>query len=493
VNVTDPEQFSENNHAGAAGLDGWLDEQQAQVSGRRPAGVSPAIGELAAELLELAAASNPDPEFAAALERRLRAATISSTPATRPLSTGITKTIRRQTMSRRWLFASAAIAVLVLALLFGSALWNGNGGRPVAAAELWQQANEALVADAGGAPFVYDRLQLSWQSSGSAYEDIVAELWQSADGAQWRYQLTDAAGNILYFLQQSGGEVWQSIHPQPVGSAPLTELFVQPAGEPVALPEGALLHQDVATGWLDLNRLLAERTAACIDLYCLLGIDAASGSLSSVEETTGETGEPVYRIEVSLPADFSRTLVLDRETGRLQAVEDRDRGQLIARLEHVERRGLATDELGEGFFASAPAGLALVQSSPQEGADRVWIVSVSPEPGSVVTTTTRFEVVIGYELASLPKAQIDVALARPDFRPGPGGRLPVERGGQVEVDAAGDEATITFTLGPDELQWLGEDRVEMALWVLMGHFSGVQQISTVAGELFTDYAWTFEP
>ena len=161
--------------------------------------------------------------------------------------------------------------------------------------------------------------------------------------------------------------------------------------------------------------------------------------------------------------------------------------------QHVERRGLAAGELAEGFFANAPDGLALVQSSPQEGADRVWIVSVSPEPGSVVTTTTWFEVVIGYELASLPEALIDVALARPDFRPGPGGRLPVERVARVEVDASSKEATITFTLNPDELQWLGEDRVEMALWVLMGHFSGVQQMSTVAGELFRDYSWTFEP
>jgi len=490
--MTDPGSFSENNHAGAAGLDSWLDAQQARGSAddTLPAGVSPAIAELAADLLELAAATDPDPAFASALERRLQAKAASSAPAPRRLSTGIMRTVGRQTVSRRMILTAAALAVFVLAVLFGSTLLNG---RPAAAAELWQQANEALVAEAQGAPYVYDRLRLSWRSSGSTYEDITAELWQSADGAQWRYQLSDTAGNILYFLQQSDGTVWQSIHPQPVGSSPVTELFVQPAGEPVALPEGALLHQDAATGWLDLNRLLAERATACLDLYCLLGIDAAAGSLSGVEETTTDDGRAVYRVEVALPAEFSRTLLLDRESSRLLAVEDRDRGQLVARLEHVERRGLAAGELAEGFFTSVPDGLALVQSSPQEGADRVWIVSVSPEPGSIVTTTTWFEVVIGYELASLPEALIDVALARPDFRPGPGGRLPVERVARVEVDASSKEATITFTLNPDELQWLGEDRVEMALWVLMGHFSGVQQMSTVAGELFRDYSWTFEP
>ncbi len=491
--MTDPDPFSENNHVEAAELDRWLDEQQAKRSDRPPAGVNPAISELAAGLLELTAASDPDPTFASALEQRLHATAVSSAPAPRPLLTGVMSTMRRQTMRRRLVLTAAALAVLVLAVLFGSTLLNKNGGRPVVAAELWQQANETMMAEAGGAPYVYDRLRLSWQSSSSAYEEITAELWQSASGAQWRYQLSDPEGQIIYFLQQNGSERWQSIHPQPVGTAAVSELFVQPAGEPVALPEGALLHQDAAAGWLDLNRLLAERAAACLDLYCLLGIDAAGGNLSSVEETTTDGGRAVYRVQVALPAEFSRTLLLDRESSRLLAVEDRDRGQLVARLEHVERRGLAADELGEGFFASAPDGLTLVQGRPEEGADRLWIISVSPEPGSTLTAPTQFEVVVGYELVSVPKARIDVALARPDFRPGPGGRLPVERVAQVEVDANGSEASITFMFNPDELQWLGEDRVEMALWVLMGHFSGVQQMSTVAGELFRDYSWTFEP
>lgn len=394
-------------------------------------------------------------------------------------------------MPGRLIVTAIAVALLALVVLAGGELLGERTPRMVTAAELWQQANVALADEAAGAPFVYDKLELTWQSSGNAYEKVLGELWQSADGTQWRYQMSDTEGNILYFLQQNDGAIWQSIHPQPVGSTAVTELFVQPAGEPVALPEGALLHRELTAGWLDLNRLLAERTAACVDLYCLLGIDAAAGSLSGVEETTWEDGRAVYEIAVALPAEFSRTLVLDQESGRLLAVEDRDRGQPVARLEHLERRGLTADELGEGFFAGAPDGLALVQASPQAGADRVWIVSVSPEPGSTLATATQFEVVVGYELVSVPEARLEVALAQPDFQPVAGGRLPIIRLGQTEVDAASSEARFTFTLRPNEEQWLGTS--ELALWVTLSHFTGAHTLEIIAGELFTDYSWTVAP
>jgi hypothetical protein len=283
--MTDPNLISENSHAEATELDRWLDEQQAKENDARPAGVDQKTGELAVELavelLELAATSEPGPAFVEALEQRLLAAAALQSEA-HHLSTQSRQPKWRQTMPGKSAATAVAIAILVLAVVAGSQLLGEKASRPATAAELWQRANGALVDEAGDAPFTYDRLRLSWQSSDNDYEDIAGELWQSADGAQWRYQLSDAAGTILYFLQQSDGQVWQSIHPQPVGAVAVTELFVQPAGEPVALPEGALVHHDLAAGWLDLRRLLAERTAACVDLYCLLGFEAAAGSLSGV-------------------------------------------------------------------------------------------------------------------------------------------------------------------------------------------------------------------
>jgi hypothetical protein len=394
------------------------------------------------------------------------------------------------------MLVAAALAVVIvglLGLLAGEWL-KDIGSRPVAAAELWERANGALTSEADGAPYVYDRLELAWRSSGNVYENVLVEVWQSSDGTDWRYQLTNERGEVLYFLQRSHGEVWQSVHSQPLGAGPVSEVFAHTAGEEVPLPEGALLRRDAALGWMALDKMLSERAIACLDLYCLLGIDKEDvAMLTGIEEAIWEDGRAAYLLEVDLPLGFTRTLVLDRDSSRLIAVEDRDRGELISRLVHLERRGMTAAELGETFFASVPTGLRLSRTEEQVGVDRVWIIHTSPAPGSIVTTTTPFEVVIGYELVSLPEALIDVALARPDFRPGPGGRLPVERGGRVEVDADGNEATITFALGPQELQWLGEDKVEMALWVLMGHFTGAHQISVVAGELFTDYQWTFVP
>jgi hypothetical protein len=486
--------FSANNSREAAELDAWLDQQIGKATDESPAGLSAVTSKLAVEMLELAAASEPDPVFAADLEQRLQAVispAISHRPAPR---TDVMNPTREKPVSRKFLVTAIVVVAFGLLASFASGLPMQQGSQPVVAAELWQRANAALVTEVGAAPFVYDRLALSWRSSGNVYENVTAELWQSTDGTQWRYQLSSQQGELLYFLQRDEGEVWQSIHTLPLGEATVTELFAHTAVEELPLPEGALLRRDAAVGWMDLDTMLAERAAACLDLYCLLGIDEdGAAGLAGVEEATWEDGRAVYVLEAALPAEFTRTLVLDRESNRLVAVEDRDRGELIARQVHLERRGMTAAELGETFFASVPTGLTLARTEEQAGVDRIWIVHTSPAPGSVVTATTPFEVVIGYELVSLPEALIDVALARPDFRPGPGGRLPVERGGRVEVHADGNEATITFALGPQELEWLGEAKVEMALWVLMGHFSGAHQISVVAGELFTDYQWTFVP
>jgi hypothetical protein len=491
--MADESNFSARDSDKATELDAWLEQQMAGSISRPATGIQASTLELAAAMLDLAAESEPNPAFTDALERRLQALPVAA-PARRPVQSDIEMPRRRPAMTKMLVVAALAVVTVGFLGLFAGEWLKDIGSRPVAAAELWERANVALTREADDAPYVYDRLELAWRPSGNVYENVLVEVWQSSGGTDWRYQLTNERGEVLYFLQRSDGEVWQSVHSQPLGAAPVSEVFAQTAGEEVPLPEGALLRRDAAVGWMDLDKMLSERAVACLDLYCLLGIGQEDVAvLAGVEEATWEDGRAVYLLEASLPLGFTRTLVLDRNSSRLIAVEDWDRGERISRLVHLDRQGMTTAELGETFFASLPVGLTLARTEEQVGADRLWIIHASPAPGSVVTATTRFEVVIGYELASLPEALIDVALARPDFRPGPGGRLPVVRGGRAEVNASGDEATISFTLGPEELQWLGEDRVEMALWVLMGHFSGAHEMSVVAGELFRDYQWTFVP
>ena len=290
--------------------------------------------------------------------------------------------------------------------------------------------------------------------------------------------------------------MWQSIHARPVGTDQVDELLVQPLGEEVTpLPEGTLLHRELGTGWLDLNLLLSRRQAACLDLACLLGIETVAGAtLAAVEETTAGD-RPAYALEVVLPADFTRTLLVDRQSYDLIAVEDRDRGDVIARLEHRERRALTGPDVSEAIFAALPAGVSLVRAGEEAAGavDRVWIVSATPAPGSSLEGPTRFEVV-GYELASLPEALLQVALARPGYEQTEG-RLPLINGGQMQVEAPGGEVTVSFSVNPAEEQWPG--RASCRFWSPWRNLAvasawrawPASSLPTIRGKSFPDTAW----
>jgi hypothetical protein len=58
--------------------------------------------------------------------------------------------------------------------------------------------------------------------------------------------------------------------------------------------------------------------------------------------------------------------------------------------------------------------------------DRVWIMSISPEPGTAVDQATVFEFEIGYELLSAPEAMLKLHLAHPDWQSMTTGQLPIE-------------------------------------------------------------------
>lgn len=488
-----------NGYHVAQELDAYLTARQTDPQAPRPRGLPRDEAALAEALVELAAATVPDPAFADHLEARLSPAGEADRPS-RLLTTWrtVVTTIRRQTMHRQIrsktllpLASVAALLVLLAGALFLSGLWPG--ARTASAAELLDRADETLAAQAGDAAVVYDRLSLSWQMA-APNEEVTAELWQAEDGARFRYQLTAADGTLLYFLQRDGDRIWQSIHPQPVGAAGVQQIVEQAAADPAPPPEGALLHGDLSVGWSDFTWLLAERRAACTGLYCLLGVGGAGDDAVTAGPVAEETvaGRPVVAVTLTMPGDWQRTVRLDRETMALVEIVDEANGAAVARLRHVERRALPAGEVAAGFFSMMPPGVEMVSRETGAGAaDAVRLLDIAPQPGAPLSGTTTFTVTVGYDLHSVPEAVLRVDLARPGFADVTDGRAPIVGGEQVAVSADQHEATVTFTITWSEEAWLGAG--EMAPLVTLGHFTGAGRLENLADRHFLDVAWEVTP
>jgi len=489
-----------NGYHVAEELDAYLTARQTDPQASQPHGLPRDEAALAEALVDLAAATVPDPAFVANLEARLSPSAESDRPS-RLLTTwrNVVTTIGRQTMNRQMrsktllpLTSVAALLVLLAGALFLSSAWPG--ARTASAAELLNRADEALAAQAGDAAVVYDRLSLSWEMA-APNEGVTAELWQAGDGARFRYQLTATDGTLLYFLQRDGDRIWQSIHPRPVGAAGVQQVIEQPAADPAPPPEGALLHGDLSVGWTDFTWLLSEHRAACTGLYCLLGVDGAEDDGVTAGPVTEETvaGQPVYAVTLTMPGDWRRTVRLDQETAALVEVVDEEDGNLVARLHHVERRALPAGALAADFFRRTPPGVELTSGEigASGAADTVRLFAVAPQPGAPLSGATTFTVTVGYDLNSVPEAMLRVDLARPGFADVTEGRAPIVGGEQVTVSADQHEAIITFAVDWSEEAWLGPG--EMAPLVTLGHFTGAGRLENLADHHFLDVAWEVAP
>jgi hypothetical protein len=405
--------------------------------------------------------------------------------------------------------------------LFGPAALSelGSGPAPVSAAEILLRADAALAASLDENTILYDRLSLDWQTGLTTGRNAVVELWQAPDGNRFRYQLTDADGNLLYFVQRDGDRVWRSVHTQPVGAESVTKVYALSLGAyraelSVDSSPWLLFYNDLSTGWTALDRLMADRSAVCDDLSCLFRVPdgewtcgkGAQGEVCTLsldgapmlqarrmKEEKLANGQTVQVVKIDMGEDWTRTLKVDAETFALVEIADHAQGDLVARLRHLERRHLTDALVDDGLFGAVPQNLEVVLANQTEaGTDRVWIVSASPEPGRALRSRTEFEVVVGYELASAPKGALKVDLARPGWETVDEGRLPIVSGTDfVEVTTGEDEVTVHFTVNPAEEAWL--ETGDLALLVTLGTWEGTTRFDTLVAETFTAYSWSLAP
>lgn len=406
--------------------------------------------------------------------------------------------------ARLWLTVSILVGLAVLGLTF-VLLWSPLGIWPASAAEILQHANTALAAQTEGAALIYDRFVLDIQTGMVVQEGAAIELWHSPDGQQFRYQLTAADGSLLYFVQRSGDRFWRSFHNLPVGAEPVRQIYqlsldqYRQSNLPDAF-EGQNI-SDMTIGWLDIN---GEHGKACTDLFCLLGITGEEWQCQGKTCTQFRDGQPiaealllddeqladgqtvhVIEIHPSLGLDWRRVTQIDARTLALVEVADFDRGNLVDRLRLIERQALAATDIPNDFYSTFPAGIELVdmqavpEPTPVSRTNRMWIISVSPEPGTAVDEQTEFVVEVGYDLVTLPEASLQVMLW-PAFNWFGGS---TENSDPVNITQGEGTVTVRFRVEPRSL-----DSGQWMLQTSLGTFSGNQLIFLATTD-WSEYQW----
>ena len=122
------------------------------------------------------------------------------------------------------------------------------------------------------------------------------------------------------------------------------------------------------------------------------------------------------------------------------------------RLQLLERRGLMVDAVPQDWFSVPPQDLEVrewegslwAKRKPQiwpspKPVDQVWLISLSPQPETRLDGEVNFRLELGYELASLPEAALEVSFRQHPMRV------------SQPVTAGSGTATFDLVLDTDEL------------------------------------------
>lgn len=390
------------------------------------------------------------------------AVTLRTNPPTVPrLDPQLKASLRARLISRRshsmptrtyallgWAVRLIVGAMLAAGLVAGSDLLLQEK-EPVSAAQALEGANDDLLARTAGAAVVYDTWRLHLETS-SVNVDGTAELWQATNNNSLRYQLRDSEGNFLFFLQRYGDITWQSIRESELVVAPVRELRVY-SGPSAQLGSPAekkptswsLIYGDVIH-WVELSQWTTISSRSCIDLYCLLGLEALEdlscaelvcelslvdglGLEISLSEFKGvEDESDLLTLDFTSQPDgtLSRRLIIERDPPRLVKLVAYDHGTEAAWMLHLGRQALGAADLPAGFFQNPPQELHTVEAedSPQppsasllrgpmfDAQETVEIISVAPPPGTALARGAHLEVKLSYNLSSEPNADLIVGL-----------------------------------------------------------------------------------
>lgn len=364
--------------------------------------------------------------------------------------------------------AGTAVAVGILAVAV-VAIWLMMSRGPQA---LNVSLDEIEVARPTKEEITYDRLLVGWSAPGEELVELLAESWQTADNEQFRGQVTNAEGNLVYFSQSDGQQLWRTYQAQPNqgwGRDPITRLYrtsaadyQPPQGD--AVPEWATVppfYSDLGLEWVSLAMLQTEnqcadagcvlsklyRDAECDDTRCLSrnGPTVQKVSVTTTGQETLADGRTVTVFDLVPDPAGNRhwTVKIDEQSWALVEWVAYMDDVVWRRLQRLERQRLETADLPAEFFSTVPDGLQVNEWQSQAGAeDRVWITAVSPEAGDTLFDNQGNETValtLDYELASVPEALLFVELVPGDWslQSGPlptfgnnGQWLPIEDGAE---------------------------------------------------------------
>jgi hypothetical protein len=406
---------------------------------------------------------------------------------------------RRFTIPRRRLAWGLMLLAAISLIFVGLQLLPG-GVPDISAAEVFEKAGLRLAQRLGDNDVIYDRIILDWKKGGFQREDVVAELWRTADGSNLRYQMVDG-NELLYFEQHDAENLWRSSYIRPVygdGFDFVYQAAYVPGHTYIEMDDkqlvAQLLFRDLSNFWLYIDQMAGSDNADCADLFCTLSSLGegweCSGNRCTLNlgpifedsdfiltaEVTGQStlrdGSQVYEVRTYLPEVGDRwytILKFDTTTYDLLEIEDYSRNKLQYRIRLAERKIMTMSDLPAGFFQTIPEGVEVrtwegdIPLGHQED-DRVWIISAEPSNGASLSGVVTVHLEIGYRLTSLEVAEIKLGL----FWAGhdSGSSIQYEK---MPVTGGEGAVQISFTVDADQL---GE-----GMWVVQPGFADTMGIA----------------
>jgi hypothetical protein len=265
----------------------------------------------------------------------------------------------------RRLLRGVLVGLILLVVVATALFWIPRHAQPSTPADILDHANRVWGLLAQGAGVTYQKFYLMIDVAPVPYA-ATAEVWRSADETQERYQMTDAQGQLIYFLLRSGEKLWRSGSLETLSLTPVNSVFPETLTQyqqELAGGQGQSVMLELAAG---IDRLpspgLPPAGQLCNDLKCFLGDWAQEKGiiLTRQKDVTTENGLQAPAVKMDYAGDpaageapASCILVIDPESYLMLEYIDPS-GNMLHLLDY---RGLSADEVPPDLFTSFPPGV----------------------------------------------------------------------------------------------------------------------------------------
>ncbi|HSH80158.1 MAG TPA: hypothetical protein VLA19_16655 [Herpetosiphonaceae bacterium] len=176
------------------------------------------------------------------------------------------------------------------------------------------------------------------------------------------------------------------------------------------------------------------------------------------------------------------TIKVDTADYSLVEIVEQINGKVRSSLQQIERRVPAS--VTPDFFTTLPASIPVAEwATPTVGKhDRVWIEAVTPAPGAVLSGQVPFEITVGYELVSVPEAELKAVLWGVKHKNG-------LSSDPVRVTQGEGRVKLIFDVNTGS-SWIGAGDAKLGL--SMGMSTGLRSRSIGVTQIFDDYRYNIK-